>query len=269
MSGLTRRLNYTQRQRVMHEDVVVSIHRPTPLGLPVISASISLSEYDLPADARVFLEAYRQSAWQRFDFGSVGALVPPPDRSLLEFGDGDGVQFRVKVVEALASSDGASRILAQADGIKPKTDGPRRSLLPLDPDPNLFHEVWRLELDETDGPLVKVSTHLVRDRHAFARSPQFLSLVIPEILRKSLSWAIRDGRPSDEEWDTPRGRWVRFGCSLLSQSELPSEIDGDDEDLRDRWVESAVSSFSRTNRVSDLFGNWWREESGNSLGVER
>lgn len=268
MSGVVRRLNYTKRKRIKHQDVVVTIHRPVSLGFPVVTLSIDLSSYELPVDARVLLEAYRHSSWQRFDFGTAGAIQAPNDRSLVDFGDAEGVQFRVKIVEACSDGPVASRILAQADGIKASVDGPRRSLLPMDPDPNLFDEIWRLELDENDGPLVKISTALVRDRHTLARSSPFLSLVMPEILRKSLSWAIHDGLPSDEDWDTPRGRWIRFGCALQSQSEPPENLDSDDE-ARDKWVEDGVARFCRANRLSEVFGNWWRDDASLPMGVSR
>lgn len=269
MSGVISRLNFTKRKRINHEDVSISIHRPVVLGFPVVEATVNLSRYELPSDARVLLEAYRQSAWQRFDYGTVQACCAPSDRSLVEFGDADGVRFRLRIVEAAANGPVASRILAQADGIRASVDGPRRSLLPMDPDPNLFDEVWRFELDEDDGPLVKVSTVLVRDRHALARSAQFLSLVMPEILRQSLAWALQTGLPSDEEWDTPRGQWIRFGCTLMSQREPPEDLDSEDEDARDRWVEEAVTRFCRANRLNEIFGRWWRDDASSLNEVSR
>ena len=266
MSSGTRRLNFTKRQRLKREHVTITIHQPQESDPPVMSASIDLTSYALPAAASVFVEAHRNPAWQRFEFGTVGALRAPEDRTLRDFGTADGVQFSVKVVEPLSRGGVAARILARADSIQPNQDGPRRSLLPLEPDPDLRDEVWRLEIDEKDGPLVKVSTHLVRDRHALARSPHFLSLVLPEILRRVLAWAIEDGIPDDEEWESPRGRWIRFACGLLSQTEPPGELDDRDEgpDARDRWIDGAVVRFCRLNHIDRAFGGWWRDDNPRS-----
>jgi hypothetical protein len=33
----------------------------------------------LPTDAKVFVEAYRQTNWMRFDFGTIGAVQAPGD----------------------------------------------------------------------------------------------------------------------------------------------------------------------------------------------
>jgi len=268
MSTGLRRLNYTKRQRLKREDVSVTIHQARESDPPVLSATIDLTSYSLPPDSVVYVEAYRHTAWQRFDFGTSGAVREPEDRVLRDFGTVDGVQLRIKIVEPLSHGASAARILARADGLKPSQEGPRRSLLPLDPDPSLRDEVWRLEIDENDGPLVKVSTHLVRDRHALARSPAFLTLALPEILRRVLTWAVDDELPGDDEWDTPRGQWIRFACGLLSQSEPPGELDNSDEgaDARELWIDSAVTQFCRINRIDRAFGGWWRDDSARSAG---
>lgn len=268
MSSGLRKLNYTKRQRLRREHTTITIRQPRDTDPPIITASIDLASYSLPLEAIVLVEAYRHTAWQRFDFGTVGALRPPEDLVLRDFGSADGVQFRVKIVEPLSKQTTAARILAQADGIKPSQDGPRHSLLPLDPDPSLRDEVWRLEIDENDGPLVKVSTHLVRDRHALARSPAFITLALPEILRRTLTWALAEGLPGDEDWDTPRGRWIRFGCGLLSQTEPPQSLDDHDDtaQAREHWIDDAVTRFCRANRIDQTFGGWWRNDAPRATG---
>jgi len=216
----------------------------------------------------VFIEAYRHNAWQRFEFGTVGRVQEPDDRQLRDFGAGDGIQFRVKIVEPLSRGMTAARILAQADRIRLDQDGPRRSMLPLDPDPSLTNEVWRLEIDENTGPLIKVSTHLVRDRHALARSPAFLSLVLPEVFRRILNWALKDGLPGDDEWDAPRGRWISFGCGLLGQTSPPEILDDrhEGDDARDKWIDEVVDQFCRANQIDLVFGGWWRNETPRATG---
>lgn len=268
MSSSTRRLNFTERRRIRLSDVTITLIRPKPADPPLISASINLAGYSLPSEALVLVEAYRHTAWQRFDFGTVGHLHAPADRVLRDIGAAEGVRFRVKVVEPCSNGATAARILAQADSIRPNQSGPRPSLLPLETDPSLRDEVWRLDIDENDGPLVRISSYLVRDRHAFARSGAFMSLALPDILRKVLSWALDDGLPDDDDWDTPRGRWVRFGCGLLGQAEPPRELDDQDggADARDKWVDQVVQGFWRVNSLGRAFAGWWREEGSHGTG---
>lgn len=271
MSSGTRRLNYTGRQRIRRQDVDIRVHQPREADPPVMSARLDLSSYTLPPEARVVIEAYRQTAWQRFEYGTVAAVREPDDRTLREFGSEEGVRFRVKVIQPPTPGAAAGRILAQADSIEPDRDGPRQSMLPLEPDPNLRDEVWRLDLDEDDGPLVRVSTHLVRDRHELARSPAFLALVLPEVLRRILAWALEDGLPDDDdemEWRSPRGRWIRYGCGLLGQAEPPEELGdpNDGADARDRWIDEVVTRFCREHRIAGAFERWWRNDPAPAAG---
>lgn len=268
MSRGTRTFNYTMRQRLKREHIAIAVHQTGDTDPPIMSASLDLTSYSLPPDASVLIEAYRHTVWQRFDFGTVRATCAPEDRVLRDFGAGEGLLFRVKIVEPGAGEADAVRILAQADRLKPSEDGPRRSLLPLDPDPSLRDEVWRLDIDENDGPLIKVSTHLVRDRHALARSPAFITLVLPEVLRRVLRWALEDGLPDDGDWDTPRGLWIRFGCGLIGQSEPPDEVDDreDGADAREEWIDQVVTRFCRENRIDRLFSRWWRDDSPRQTG---
>lgn len=194
MSRGSRRLNYTGRKRIIRKHVSITIHDSGNGHVPTFDASLDLDSYPLAGSARVFVEAYRQTAFQRFDFGSVGALEPPENRQLDEFGAAEGVLFRVKVVEShadgagieanVAASSRPARILAQADQLRPDHAGKHRSLLHLEPWDSR-DEVWRLDIDEDTGPLLKISRHLAPDRHSLVRSSQFVALALPELLRAS------------------------------------------------------------------------------------
>lgn len=256
MSSGTRRLNYTKRQKIKREHAVITT-TPSDDGAPLIfNASLELKSYTLPPDARVFVEAYRQTAWQRFDFGTFAQLQSPESRLLTDFGAGEGVQFRVKVVESSTATGPTARILARADGIAPNVEGRRRSLLALDPDPSMRDEVWRLEIDDDTGPLVKVSSHLVRDRHDLARSSEFVSIALPEILRRVLSAALNNGLPdAEDDWERWRGQWLRMACSIVGRTEPPQELD-DDENERERWIDSVVTRFCRVHQVPKELAKW-------------
>lgn len=266
MSSGTRRFNYTRRRRISRQHISIAVHDLGNSAPPHFEAVLQLGTYDLPSDAMVFLEAYRQAAYQRFDFGSVGLLTPPPDRLLTEFGGAEGVQFRLKVVERSdsvaghAARDRPARIIAQADRIRPTQAGSRRSLLPVDPW-DVRDQVWQLEIDEETGPLLKISRHLAPDRHALVRSPPFETLVLPEVLKTILSRALTDGVPdADESADTWQWKWVHLACDLMGVMEPPLEVE-DSPDAAERWVSEVVARFCRQHRISTTFLNWWKERS--------
>jgi hypothetical protein len=270
MSSGIRKLNYTNRQKIKREHAAVKVDQPSPLNPPVVSATLDLSTYKLPPEASVFVEAYRGTAWQRFDFGTIASpkTLTPEDRTLRDFGTAEAILFRVKVVERVADGGTLAKILAQADRIEPNLDGPRRSLLPIEPDDSLQHEAWRLEIDEDVGPVVKVSIPVVTDRKSLARHPAFLTLALPEILRRCLRWALEDGLPDEDDWESPRGRWIRFGCGLLRQSEPPPELadDPDASNAREEWTDEVVARFCKEHGIDRQYKKWWESQRGLTTG---
>jgi hypothetical protein len=256
---LIKRLNYTGRRRIRREDVAIQV-RGDGAGEPTFNAVLSVGRYRLPASARVFVEAYRQTSWQRFDFGTVGELRQPEDRRLSAFGSVEGVFFRIKIVEAAEPGDDRhppARILRHADRIRPRTpdEAQRKSLLPLDPG-DFRDEVWRLEFDETGPPVLKVSRHLVPDWHSLPRTMEFLTLALPDVFRSILIRILLIDEHTDlEDMSDWRTQWLRFTLGLPGVSD-PPPADGDTE----QWIDEAVGAFSRHTQIARRFREWWRQE---------
>ena len=95
---MIRRLNYTGRIKIFRSDLRLATREVG--GALSFDADLRLIDYELPAEALVFVEAYRQTTWMRFSFGTVAAMQPPVDRWLHEFDSPDGILFRVKVTQA-------------------------------------------------------------------------------------------------------------------------------------------------------------------------
>ena len=81
----------------------------------MFDATLDLAKYKFPDNARVYVEAYRQMEWMRFDFGSVASVRPPADRQLSRFESPEGVLFRIRVVSPDGTPSG--RLVAEADRI--------------------------------------------------------------------------------------------------------------------------------------------------------
>ena len=217
-----RTLNYTNRKRIRREDARITI-REEKSGSS-FSADLRLTDYELPSDARVFVEAYRQTQYMRFDFGLAGAVRIPADCSLTDFDSPEGVLFRVKVVTA---ADPHGLLLAEADQIRPRKasddDENRIPLLPVVPE-DLGDEIWRLEFDDQQT-LLKVNS-VLGDWRALARDPVFLALVYPAVVRRVL-WRIvkeedhyRDTGDNDD-W---RSRWLQFAVALPAWAKCPQRM---------------------------------------------
>jgi len=253
-----KRLNYTGRRRIRREDVTIQVTNGSA-SEPTFNSRLSLGRYRLPATARVFVEAYRQTSWQRFDLGTVGEVRQPEDRRLSAFGSVEGVFFRVKIVEAGEPGDDGrpARILRHADRIRPRIldEAQSKSLLPLDPG-DFRDEAWRLEFDETGPPVLKVSRHLVRDWRSLPATREFVTLALPAIFRSILMRILLVDVYTDlEDMSDWRTQWLRFAVGLPGVNGPPPA-----DDDTDQWIDEAVGSLSRHTRIAERFQEWWRQE---------
>jgi hypothetical protein len=250
----TRRLNYTGRQRIARGDVRITACERTGHP-PTFGAALRLQRYRLPEDALVCVEAYRQTRWMRFDFGTVGGIVPPLDRALTEFDSLDQVLFRVKVT--CASGDRQGMLLAEADQIpirRPEdSDEERIPLFPVAPG-DLGDEVYRV--DFSDGHPTLLVNREVGDWPQVAQSPPFRSLVYSAALRQILTRILCiEGTGDTDDEDDWRGRWLRFASGMSGVGDVP---DPEDRDACEVWIDTAVAAFARQFQMTEQFRAFWR-----------
>ena len=248
-----RRLHYTGRKRLKLEDMRVSIQQPAD-GECEFYADLSFSKYELPPNALVFVEAYRQTSWMRFPYGTIGQLTPPQSRTLHEFGSAEGILFRVRVTSAGDSREGL--LLAEANRIHPKTpeqtDQLRISLLPTKPDSTLEEQVYRV--DFSDGPLLLINSR-AGDWRGLARDPVFVSLTFPSIIREVLVRIFYVEQHFElEDLDDWRCQWLHFCSSFPGVEDPPNENDGD---AIDEWVDGVVATFCRQSNIYQTFQEYW------------
>ena len=155
-----RRINSTGRKKLLREDVKIAVSQDSD-GTLQFDATLNLADYELPLDARVYLEAYRQSTFMRFDYGTVQYPQSPAgqSRKLGEFTSKDGLLFRAKIT---SSGDQRGLLLAEGDQIPIESDEEkiesRIPLLPTAPE-DLGQEIWCVEIGAS-GPILQVSKHL-------------------------------------------------------------------------------------------------------------
>jgi hypothetical protein len=251
-----RRLNYTGRKRISRDDVCITLHEKT--GEPAaFDADLSrLTEYKLPDDALIFVEAQLQTRWMRFPFGAVGAITPAPDRQLTEFDSTEGIQFSVKVTSV---SGRPGMMLAEADRIPVRFAGEgeeRRSpLLPVKPE-DLGHEVFRVDFSGPTPTLLL--NRAAGDKDTLARSPLFMSLVYPAVFREVLTRVmyVEEGGESDDNGDSWESRWLRFAESLPGMRKAPEK---DDDQSIDDWIDDSVASFAKQQNMLDRFISGWQK----------
>lgn len=206
----------------------------------------------------------------RFPWGTVKQPVPHQDGTLTDFTTADGVLFRVKVVESPnQGNDRPPRVLALADQLRPQRfdEDQRQSLSLIDVVPSEIGEVWRVDFPEDGGePVLQVNRYLVERHHELVRGDQFISLVLPEVLRIVLTrvLVIENVDPS-EEGDDWRSLWHRFVRALPGVGDAPHPVKGESDspenvDELEAWIDNAVDAFARKYRIDQRFNDWWSIE---------
>ena len=253
-----KRINHTGRARIRREDVEIQIEERGPRKSG-FSAKIKLTDYSLPGDANVYVEAYAPSVCQRFSFGQIGNFQAPKDLTLSEFDSTDNVKFRVKVV---SSAGGNKHILAEADQLSSnnKEDGGgTRPLLPVDRSNVLGSEVFRLQgLNESDSPVLLINADL-GDWKSISTNPMFVALAFPSIIRQVLySIIMRDKHTDIDDTEDWRSLWLRFARAFPG---VPDSPDPENDQATEDWIELAVESFAQHHNLLSLFRSSWQGES--------
>ncbi|MDN5864045.1 MAG: hypothetical protein L0I62_02355 [Gammaproteobacteria bacterium] len=251
------RLNYTRRKRLALDKLNISV-RPVENESATFDADLNLAdlrpEYD---DARVFVEAYRQSTRMRFDWGTVGNIVPPPttDRRLTEFDDWRRVRFRLKITDMTHEP---GKLIAWRNQIRPKgpEDEHDNDLLFFE-NADLEGRVWNLRFEDDLGPVVQIDEK-AGDRYDVGSDPKFQAAVFPEVMRRTLiqAFVVEEENGDDEQhWSFV---WLQgFLKPQLKMSDPPPLEEGGLSG-REEWIEEAVRLFAKRNDLNLL----WNPEAG-------
>jgi hypothetical protein len=204
---------------------------------------LELKHLRLPDNAKVIVEAYRQTARHRVPCGTVSALQLPTSVPLAEFDVPDGLLFRVKVV-GVGDVDG--KPLAAGDRIPAVTDndqGARIPILPFRPSSDLGQQLWRL--DTEDEPTVLINAD-VGDWKGFAQQPHFQMLVFPELARQAARWVLGN-LDEAEEGDGAAAIWRRFLADLGKDP----VADPPEEGQEAQWADDIAAAFARKYNFLD------------------
>lgn len=269
---MPRTFNYTGRRKILREHVTIRIvEKDGSLGF---TADLRLESLDFPADAYVFVEAYRgiSAQWKRFDFGRVGLIDSKDVRPLDEFVRPEGILFRVKVT---AAGEHRGRLLGEADGIRPeRPDNSKAHASELIEivSKDLGGEPWRLEFpDSGTGVPVLCLNERLDHWQSLARDPEFREWTAASVMRQILTWILMisndvgDDDEEDDEISTDwRQKWLKFAESLPEVGEHPGPlIPG--EDISDRselteWIDKAVSEFGKKQGLMESLKNRKNQE---------
>ena len=129
-----------------------------------------------------------------------------------------GVLFRVRVVQPPGSEH--HKLLGEVDAIQPvkagQADDRRRHLIVPVPDA-LDQQLWKIDF-EHEPPQLLVNRDAQPSWKEMARSPHFIALVYPEVLRRILMRIlVEDTWSEDDEDGGWQSDWIRFARNLVQQ----------------------------------------------------
>ena len=245
---MIRRFNFTERQRIEKERVVIELIEAPDGGDWSFNATLDFDGKSLPPNAPVAIEAYRGRSAMRFPWGTVGALSPPTNRRLANMPE--NLLFRVKVLAA----DGSGTLLAMANRIRPHREEHHGALIWLSKSNNLGKEVWRLDFG-SGNPTLLINGDIAGIGAAVREDRAFRGLVMPEVMRAVLVRAliVEDADPEDDDTEKDWGELMGFVRTFYDEP-LPSAPDDNDRRERMEWIDEAVKAFTRKQfRASDMY----------------
>jgi hypothetical protein len=235
---MIRKFNYTGRKKIKRNAIQIDLLRGEN-GRRRFNVRLRLDDPTLPGSARVYVEAYHRSGYQRFDFGTIDHRKIPPDRSLHRFSNSAVPLFRVKVVDKTTAH---GRILAAVDKVRPESvdDVPmgNQSLLFVEFE-ELGNKIWQLDLDG-DWPVLRLNRQVEGIALIAGSESKFLSLVYPEVYRQILTRILIHDEHNDPDCDDDwQSLWLKHACRLAGTSGPPLGP----KSVQAEWIEKAVDLF--------------------------
>lgn len=242
---MIRKLNYTGRKKIKTSCVVIET---TDLDHSrSFNARIDFTDYNLPDDARVYIEPYYRLSFMRFDCGTVGHFLVPQNTELKSIPYSDLIYFRIKVV----GENGASgRLLAFADKIRPsgldEGQEQNKSILPVDYTIDLGQQIWKISFTGP-VPVLQINSQIENGR-TLVQSHEFYALVLPSVIREIMNELLRECSEDEADEDHWTGLWLKFVKNVLRVNDKPVAGEDIHED-QEEWVDDVVSAFCRQNMI--------------------
>ena len=235
-------INHTGRRKILRSELQINM-KVSEDSTPEFDVDFSLKRDNLPDDATIYIEAYKNNTIQRFHFGTVGHIVKPENRKLDQIDLSAPTLFRIRIVDETGHH---GRLVASADQIRPDSDEDiqKNSLLPVKSTP-LEELTWKVEIENGVKPVLCINSRIPDAKGQLASNPRFQSLILPAALRQILMFYLWNDDTDDD--DPIAGQWLLFAEQLLT--ERPHE---NDPLLLMQWIDDVVSEFSRAFRLTEM-----------------
>ena len=251
---MRRTFNYTGRRLIPQECTHANL---TPMtGAPSLDVEFDFSLaphiMDLPRSSRVYVDAWHDMSFMRFDHGTLGNPRPPENTFLSDLDSWTSASYVVLIVE-----DGdllaASKVLTLTSVI-PDSRTRRNLIVPSVED--LGERPWKLKVYEEIPTPELVFNEKWWEASRVSGVPLYedsiaMATIMPSVLQGMLDWLLIQQRGDahrlhmEQTW---KGGWVRFARELVDSIPPSPNEEGDFEQVEDvaEWIDEVVQAYSVT-----------------------
>ncbi len=235
-------INYTGRRKILHSELQIKLVEHGD-AVSEFDVDFSLKRENLPDDATIYIEAYKNNTSQRFNFGTVGQITKPENRILDQIDLSAPILFRIRIVD---ESGQHGRLIASADQIRSESDDDiqKSSLLSVKSTP-LDQLTWKVEIENGLKPVLCINSRIPDAKGQLVSNPRFQSLILPAALRQIMMFYLWNDETDDD--DPIAVQWLSFAEHILH--ERPHETD---PLMLMQWVDDVVSEFSKAFKLTDI-----------------
>lgn len=234
---MRRRIRLTGRRQLSKSAVKVVLSELAGHPLVVMTVTQPEAFKAFPPDSKVSLKLIENKRVEVVDFGTVGKLHT--SQKLKTRGlTAPSCQIRI----ADPGNKARALLLASTDhwtlkGDDDKDDENSKGILqflPADTEP----QSWKLEINESDYPLVRVDKRIPNAGLWARNDPVFVGTALPAIVRQVFDEILREEVSDDTPWVI---EWLRWADALLPGVAPP--IGDDDKAFRIEFLDRLVDSF--------------------------
>jgi hypothetical protein len=202
---------------------------------------LDIDDLNVDDSCRVLFIASSNNTSQRYDLGTVKACSKA-DQALSDL-DPVGVQrYRI-----LIRRPDDPLLVASAENLRLSGENNGESLIPMEP-ADLGQELWRLVLNDTDGPTLQYNSKVFPSAGGAQHNVAFVSLVLPEALRQVLRRIAATPEVLSDE-TTPFFLWGEWLDSI--GADRPDQLE-EGEDDRNEWANKVVAKFCDREKMADM-----------------
>lgn len=244
---MRKRIRLTGRRQLPRSCVSVSIvnmeggQKAVGLTVPNTAAFVSL----FPPEAHVRLRLNENKFSEVLEFGTVGKIRAT---AVIRNGAFSAPSCQLRIVTAAGEKKGL--LLGSTDSWTLRTDSDKgqsgeEGILLFQPK-NIAPRTWKLEIRDTEPPIVYIDI-TVPDPRTWVRSdPVFISTVFPAIIQQIFSAILSYPSPQEVNWMQD---WLRWSDVLAPGTKIPSALD--DQETREEWIDRLLDSFCLKHRLLD------------------